>query len=119
MKALVNAGGNLTLTKSGMEICQSVKFNHPFSNVVMRAAKGLYETHGDGINTFILVVALTFSHSFTRYTEQVKIPHIVNSLQLATNDILQFMENQTVPLNSERHLQIVANSLATKIAKFS
>ncbi|KAL6121632.1 cct6 [Nucleospora cyclopteri] len=115
LKALVSGNEEINLTKDGISLCKEVKFTHPTSIVITRSANSLYETTGDGIITYILIVCHTFTASYEKFCDGSKIPQIVNSLQLAVNDVSNFLKEKLIPLDDKNLRKLVESSLRTKI----
>lgn len=114
-KALVNGGQQLNLTKDGIALCRDIKYNHPTSIVITRSANSIFDRVGDGINTYILMVCNIFNESFAQFTDGAKIPHIVNSLQLAVEDVSQHLRKNILPLDDKNLQALIKSSLSTKI----
>ena len=114
-KALVNGANQLNITKDGIALCRELKFNHPTSIVITRSANNIFERVGDGITTYILLVCNIFSESFNYYLDGSKIPLIINSLQLAANDVSQYLKAHLLPFNDANLKLLIETSLCTKL----
>lgn len=115
VKALVNGGQQLNISKDGNTLCRDIQFTHPTSILITRAASSLYTSTGDGIISFILMCTDTFTQSYKFYCEGTSVPFIINSLQLALRDIVEFLQQGIIPL-SDKNLRLLAlSSLKTKV----
>ncbi|KAI5168576.1 T-complex protein 1 subunit zeta [Pancytospora epiphaga] len=115
IKALVNGGQQLSLTKDGYSLCREVPFSHPTSILITRAATSLYASTGDGTISFILMCCDIFNHSYRHYCDGTKIPVIINSLQLAMGDAIDFLQKQVEPLTENNLRELALSSLRTKV----
>lgn len=115
LKALVDGGQQLTMTKDGCSICKDIQFTHPTSILITRAAASLYTSTGDGTISFVLMCADTFNQAYRFYCDGTSIPTIINSLQLALSDTVKFLQSSAAPLTEENLRKLAASSLRTKI----
>ncbi|KAI4292313.1 T-complex protein 1 subunit zeta [Pancytospora philotis] len=117
VKALVNGGQQLNITKDGHTLCREVPFTHPTSILITRGANSVYASAGDGTISFILLCCDTFAEAYKHYCEGTTVPLIVNSLQLALKDSLDFVKRSAVPLSDELLRGLALSSLQTKIRR--
>lgn len=117
IKALVSGGQQLNLTKDGSSICRDIQFTHPTSVLITRTATSLHNSNGDGTIVFVLLACGCFNEAYKYYCEGTGIPLIVNSMQLALNDVCEFIKASAVPLTDTSLRQLAFTSLRTKIRK--
>lgn len=115
IKALVNGGQQLNLTKDGNSLCRDIQFTHPTSILITRAAASLYTTTGDGTISFILMCCDAFNQSYKFYCDGTSISGIINSLQLSLKDAIQFLQENIIPLDDRTLRELALCSLRTKV----
>lgn len=115
IKALLSGGQQLNLTKDGNSICRDIQYTHPTSVLITRAATSLYNSLGDGTTMFVLLSCECFKEAYKYYCEGASLPSIINSLQLALNDINKALESCILPLNDETLRNLAYTQLNTKL----
>jgi len=117
IKALLSGGQQLNLTKDGNSLCKDIQFTHPTSIFITRTASSLYNSHGDGTIAFVLLACECFKEAYQCYCEGAPVPLIVNSMQLALNDVCELIKNSTIPLTENTLRQLAYTSLSTKVRR--
>lgn len=115
IKALVSGGQQLNLTKDGNALCKDIQFTHPTSILITKTAAAVYTNCGDGTIGFILLACECFREAYRYYCEGAAIPLLVNSLQLALNDVGTLIQASAVPLSDAMLRKLALTSLRTKI----
>ncbi|OQS53505.1 cct6 [Ecytonucleospora hepatopenaei] len=114
-KALVSGADQMDLTKNGFKLCRDIRYTHPTSIIITRAGKALFERVGDGIISFVLLTSHIFSESFSQYLDGSKISPIINSLQLAVDDVSKFLKENLLPFNDSNLRKLVLSQIGSKI----
>ncbi|ORD97477.1 TCPZ [Hepatospora eriocheir] len=114
-KCLVNGGNMLNITKDGVTVCKEVPFSQPTASVITNAGKNIYEQLGDGVTSFVIQTTDVFMESFKMYQDGAPIIKIVEGLQLAIRDVIQYIKDLTVPLDDILLRNIALSILKSKI----
>lgn len=116
-KVLVEGGQQLTITKDGLPLCTNLQFNHPTAALISKSAKALFNSTGDGIKTFVMMCTDIFNQAYNFYNDGTPVAHIINSLHLVSNDIMIFLQKNSMQLTDANLDKLIYSSLLTKIKK--
>lgn len=114
-KMLITPSGQMKVTKDGSILSKEISFTHPTAIIINRQISALAQEVGDGTSSFVVLLSKIFNSAYKFYNEGTSIYKIIESIELAKNELITFLKSEVKPLTREALEKIVLVSLCTKI----
>ncbi|KAG0439419.1 T-complex protein 1 subunit zeta [Dictyocoela muelleri] len=112
-KMLITPSQQITITKTGSTMIDDIKFTHPSSLIINKAARQHCEVFGDGTSTFVVLCCELFKKAY-EMTDEMSVHKVVRELNLAMRDVMNIIQG----LREEVEIyQLVYSALNTKMQK--
>lgn len=119
LKLLVDGAGDFKLTKDGNVLLHEMQIQNPTAVLIARCATAQDEITGDGTTTIVLLIGEFLKQAEKYLNEKVHPRVIVNGLDIAKQECLNFLETfkKSIEIDREVFLQVARSSLDTKVSK--
>ncbi|CAB0006403.1 unnamed protein product [Nesidiocoris tenuis] len=119
LKMLVSGAGEITITKDGSELLNSMQITHPTASLIARTSASMDSNTGDGVTSTVLLIGEILKKSDAYLSEGVHPRIIANGLTEGRKHIPDALKAISIPFTFGRAMlhQIAKVSLQSKLPK--